>query len=110
MAKANNRKVINKHIGNNFNGNSLAYRAIQVQGSVTRDSIIYKYDKETGLLFVSDGITTDYYLPLITQDNIEPFNKLLTKEEAQEIIDECNIYANHWLFKLARKLRDEQDN
>lgn len=98
MKRNNNRKVINKHIGNNFNGNSLAYKAIQLQGSITRDGITYKYDKETNLLFVSDGITVDYYEPLITQDNIEPFNKLLTKEEAQEILDEQEVFANHWLF------------
>lgn len=98
MKQNNKRKIINKHIGNNFNGNTLAYKAIQIQGSLTRDGIIYKYDKETGLLFVSDGITVDYYEPLITQDNIEPFNKLLTKEEVQEILDEQDIFANHWLF------------
>lgn len=98
MKKNNNRKVINKHIGNNFNANSLAYKAIQIQGSITRDGIIYKYDKETNLLFVSDGITVDYYVPLITSDNIEPFDKLLTKEEAQEIIEEQEVFANHWLF------------
>lgn len=98
MKKNNKRKVINKHIGNNFNANSLAYKAIQIQGSITRDSITYKYDKETNLLLVSDGITTDYYEPLISPDNIEPFNKLLTKEEVQEILDEQEIFANHWLF------------
>ena len=98
MKQNNKRKVINKHIGNNFNANSLAYKAIQIQGSLTRDGIIYKYDKETNLLFVSDGITVDYYEPLITQDNIEPFNKLLTKEEVQEILEEQEVFANHWLF------------
>lgn len=110
MKKNNNRKLIHKHIGNNFNANSLAYKAIQIQGSVTRDGIIYKYDKETNLLFMSDGITVDYYEPLITQDNIEPFNKLLTKDEVQEILEQQDRFNNHWLFKLARKLRDEQDN
>lgn len=98
MVKNNKRKVINKHIGSNFNANSLAYKAIQIQGSITRDSITYKYNKETNLLLVSDGITTDYYEPLISPDNIEPFNKLLTKEEVQEILDEQEIFANHWLF------------
>ena len=98
MVKNNKRKVINKHIGNNFNANSLAYKAIQIQGSLTRDGIIYKYDKETNLLFVSDGITVDYYQPLITNDNVEPFNKLLTKEEVQDILDEQEVFTNHWLF------------
>ena len=98
MKKNNNRKFIHKHIGNNFNANSLAYRAIQIQGTITSKGTVYKYDKETGLLSVSDGITTDYYLPLITLDNIEPFYKLLTKEEVQEILDEQGIYTNHWLF------------
>lgn len=96
--KNNKRKVINKHIGNNFNGNTLAYKAIQIQGSITRDSITYKYDKETNLLLVSDGITTDYYEPLITQDNIEPFNRLLNQDEVKEILDEQEVFANHWLF------------
>lgn len=99
MKKNNNRKVINKHIGNNFNANSLAYKAIQIQGSITRDGITYKYNKDTELLSVSDGITTDYYLPLITDNDIEPFEKLLTKEEVQEILEEQEIFNNHWLFK-----------
>ena len=99
MKQNNKRKVINKHIGNNFNANSLAYKAIQIQGTVTRDGIMYKYDKETNLLFVSDGITVDYYMPLITDNDIEPFDKLLTKEEVQEILEEQEIFATHWLFK-----------
>lgn len=78
--KNNNRKLIHKHIGNNFNANSLAYRAIQIQSTVTSKGTVYKYNKETGLLSVSDGITTDYYLPLITDDNIEPFNELIREE------------------------------
>lgn len=98
MKQNNKRKIINKHIGNNFNGNTLAYKAIQIQGSITKDSMTYSYDKDTNILTVSDGITVDYYEPLITQDNIEPFNKLLTKEEVQEILDEQEIFASHWLF------------
>lgn len=98
MKQNNKRKIINKHIGNNFNANSLAYKAIKIQGSLTRDGIIYKYDKETNLLFVSDGLTVDYYEPLITDNDIEPFNKLLTKEEVQEIFEEQEIFSNHWLF------------
>ncbi len=98
MKKNNNRKLIHKHIGNNFNANSLAYKAIQIQGSITKDSMTYSYDKDTNILTVSDGITKDYYEPLITSGNIEPFNKLLTKEEVQEILDECEIFASHWLF------------
>ena len=98
MVKNNNRKVINKHIGNNFNGNTLAYKAIQIQGSISKDSMTYSYDKDTNILTVSDGITKDFYEPLITQDNIEPFNKLLTIEEVQEILDEQEIFTNHWLF------------
>lgn len=98
MKQNNKRKVINKHIGNNFNANSLAYKAIQIQGSITKDSMTYNYNKDTNILTVSDGITKDYYEPLITQDNIEPFNKLLTKEEVQEILDEQEIFASHWLF------------
>lgn len=93
--KNNNRKVIHKHIGNNFNANSLAYKAIQIQGSITKDSITYKYDKDTNLLSVSDGITIDYYEPLITQDNIEPFNKLLNQDEVKKILDEYDVLANH---------------
>ena len=98
MKKNNSRKLINKHIGNNFNANSLAYKAIQLQGSIKYDSITYDYDKDTNILTVSDGITTDYFQPLITQDDIEPFDKLLTKEQVQEILNECEVFANHWLF------------
>lgn len=98
MKQNNKRKIINKHIGNNFNANSLAYKAIQIQGSITKDSMTYSYDKDTNILTVSDGITKDYYKPLITQDNIEPFDKLLSKEEVQDILDEQDIFNNHWLF------------
>lgn len=80
MVKNNSRKVINKHIGNNFNANSLAYKAIQIQGSLIRDGIVYNYNKDTNILTVSDGITTDLYHPLITNDNIEPFYELIKKE------------------------------
>lgn len=96
--KNNKRKLIHKHIGNNFNANSLAYKAIQIQGSITKDSMTYSYNKDTNILTVSDGITKDYYSPLITDNDIEPFEKLLTKEEVQEILEEQNIFANHWLF------------
>lgn len=80
MKKNNNRKAIYKHIGNNFNANSLAYKAIQLQGSIKYDSIMYSYNKDTNILTVSDGVTTDCYKPLITQDDIEPFNELIRKE------------------------------
>ena len=78
--KNNKRKVINKHIGNNFNGNTLAYKAIQIQGSIKYDSITYNYNKDTNILTVSDGVTIDLYHPLITNDNIEPFNELIRSE------------------------------
>lgn len=80
MKKNNNRKVINKHIGNNFNANSLAYKAIQLQGTLTYDSITYDYNKDTNILTVTDGVTTDLYKPLITQGDIEPFNELIRSE------------------------------
>lgn len=80
MKQNNNRKVINKHTGNNFNGNTLAYKAIQLQGSITKDSTTYSYDKDTNILIVSDGITINRYIPLITLDNIEPFNELIREE------------------------------
>ena len=80
MVKNNNRKVINKHIGNNFNANSLAYKAIQIQGSITKDSTTYSYNKDTNILTISDGITIDKYIPLITQNNIEPFNELIREK------------------------------
>lgn len=80
MKKNNQRKVINKHTGNNFNGNTLAYKAIQIQGSITKDSMTYSYDKDTNILTVSDGITKDYYSPLITDNDIEPFNELIREE------------------------------
>ena len=80
MKKNNKRKVINKHIGNNFNGNTLAYKAIQIQGSITKDSTTYSYNKDTNILIVSDGITINRYIPLITSDIIEPFNELIREE------------------------------
>lgn len=79
MIRTNKRKIY-KHIGNNFNGNTLAYKAIQIQGFVTRDGITYSYNKDTNILTVSDGITTERYIPLITSDNIEPFNELIREE------------------------------
>lgn len=80
MKKNNNRKLIHKHIGNNFNGNTLAYKAIQLQGTIKYDSITYDYNKDTNILTVTDGVTTDCYKPLITLDNIEPFNELIRSE------------------------------
>ena len=80
MVKNNKRKIINKHIGNNFNGNTLAYNAIQIQGSITKDSTTYSYNKDTNILIVSDGITINRYIPLIKSDIIEPFNELIREE------------------------------
>ena len=80
MKQNNKRKVINKHVGNNFNGNTLAYKAIQIQGSITKDSTTYSYNKDTNILTVSDGITINRYIPLITSNNIEPFNELIREE------------------------------
>ena len=95
MKKNNNRKIINKHIGNNFNANTLAYKAIQLQGTIKYDSITYNYNKDTNILTVSDGITTDLYRPLITNDNIEPFNELIR----QEIINDDDFLNSHWLYE-----------
>lgn len=80
MKKNNNRKLIHKHIGNNFNANSLAYKAIQIKGSITKDSITYSYNKDTNILLVNDGLFVNKYIPLITSDNIEPFNELIREE------------------------------
>jgi GMP synthase PP-ATPase subunit len=80
MKQNNKRKIINKHIGNNFNANSLAYKAIQIQGSITKDSITYSYNKDTNILTVNDGIFINRYIPLITSDIIEPFNELIREE------------------------------
>lgn len=98
MKKNNNRKIINKHIGNNFNANSLAYKAIQLQGSITKDSMTYNYNKFINLLSVSDGITVDYYEPLITTNDIDPFNRLLNQVEVKEMLNEYDYLTNHWLF------------
>lgn len=76
----NNKRKIPKHIGNNFNGNTLAFKAIQIQGFVTRDSITYKYDKDTNILIVSDGLTQEKYHTLITDNEIEPFYELIREE------------------------------
>ena len=94
MKQDNKRKIINKHIGNNFNANTLAYKAIQIQGTIKYDSITYNYNKDTNILTVSDGITTDLYRPLITNDNIEPFNELIR----QEIINDDEFLNSHWLY------------
>lgn len=80
MVKNNKRKIINRHIGNNFNANSLAYKAIQIQGSITKDNITYSYDKDTNTLSVNDGLFINRYTPLITNDNIEPFYELIREE------------------------------
>lgn len=80
MKQNNKRKIINKHVGNNFNANSLAYKAIQIQSSIKRDGMTFSYDKDTNILTVSDGITINRYIPLITSDTIEPFNELIREE------------------------------
>lgn len=71
------RKKINKHLGNNCNANSLAYDAIQRQASIKRDCITFTYNKDKNRLYIDDGFTTQIYEPLITEDTIDPFYKLI---------------------------------
>lgn len=73
-----NRKVINKHNGNNQTAYNKACKAIQM-GAFIRDGFtVYDYDAETNRLIVSDNITTDIYEPkIIDSDLIFPFYKLI---------------------------------
>ena len=71
------RKKINKHLGNNCNANSLAYDAIRKQASIKRDCTTYTYDKEKNRLYIDDGFTTQVYEPLINNDIIDPFYKMI---------------------------------
>lgn len=71
------RKKINKHLSNNSTANTLAYDAIQRQASIKRDCTTYSYDKDTNRLYIDDGFTTQTYEPLINNDSIDPFYKLI---------------------------------
>lgn len=74
----NSRKQINKHIGTNQTASQLACRAILLNGTVKDGLTSYEYDKESNILKVSDGLTTDIYKPFIKGDDlIFPFYQLL---------------------------------
>lgn len=71
------RKKINKHLGNHYTANTLAYEAIKRQASIKRDCTTFTYDKNKNRLYIDDGFTTQVYEPLITADNIDPFYKMI---------------------------------
>lgn len=71
------RKKIEKHLRNYDTANTLAYQAIKFKCTIKRDGMVFDYDPQINLLTVSDGLTTSYYEPLITESEVDPFNKLL---------------------------------
>lgn len=71
------RKKINKHLRNNDTANSLAYKAIQQEASIKRDCTTYTYNKGSNRLYIDDGFTTQVYEPLINNDTIDPFYKMI---------------------------------
>lgn len=71
------RKKINKHLSNNSTANTLAYDAIKRQASIKRDCTTYTYNKEKNRLYIDDGFTTQVYEPLVNNDTIDPFYKLI---------------------------------
>ena len=72
------RKKINKHTSNNSTANTLAYLAIKDNASIKRDGTTYLYNKDKNRLYIDDGFSTMVYEPLITDDCIDPFYKIVT--------------------------------
>lgn len=71
------RKKVEKHLRKYDTANTLAYQAIKFKCTIKRDGMVFDYDPQTNLLRVSDGLTVSYYKPLITENEIDPFYKLL---------------------------------
>lgn len=84
-----NRKIINKHNGNNQTAFNKACKAIRM-GAFIRDGFtIYDYHPETNRLVISDNITTDIYEPkIIDNDLIFPFYRLVEQRYNEVTNDE----------------------
>lgn len=88
------RKDINKHLQLNDTANTLAYKAIKLDGAIKKDGVTFDYDKDNNILTMSDGITATKFRPLITDSEIDPFYELIEVTN-----DDEDFLYNHWLFQ-----------
>lgn len=96
----NSRKQINKHISPNQTAFKLACKAIRLNGTVKDGLTSYTYDKESNILKISDGITTDLYRPFIKGDDlIFPFYEIIDVRYTNNNNSDEEYLTEHWLFK-----------
>lgn len=85
-----NRKKINKHSFKYEKANTLAIKAIKLNGRVLDGSTIYDYDKDTNTLSIITNGFAEYYEPkILDSEIIFPFFK--EKETVKDNVKDSDI-------------------
>lgn len=85
-----NRKKINKHSFKYEKANTLAIKAIKLNGRILDGSTIYDYDKDTNTLSIITNGFAEYYEPkILDSEIIFPFFK--EKETKKDNVKDSDI-------------------